>query len=69
MNFAIKQMNAIYNARLEMFGKEDAMRWLKVRKNYYERLGELADRKGFKTFAELHKWQEKNREEYERFMK
>lgn len=68
-NCVTRFRNELYTARKEMFGEDNAKRWLKERRHYYERLEKLADIKGFKNYKDLCKWRDENREEYERFMK
>lgn len=65
-NPATRHMNEIYQARLKMFGKENADEWLKRCKAHYQKLARVADRKGFRKLNDLLLWRRENREEYDK---
>lgn len=56
MNVVSKFANELYDARLKLFGKENAEKWYRERAEYYKEMKKQAEGKEFRNMSEFIRW-------------
>lgn len=56
MNVVSKFANELYDARLKLFGKENAEKWYRERAEYYKEMKKQAEGKEFWNMSEFIRW-------------
>lgn len=60
-NIVSKFANELYDARLKLFGKENAEKWYRERAEYYKEMKKLAEGKEFRNMSEFIRWRNGNK--------
>lgn len=60
-NVVSKFANELYDARLKLFGKENAEKWYRERAEYYKEMKKLAEGKEFRNMSEFIRWRNGNK--------
>lgn len=55
-NVVSKFANELYDARLKLFGKENAEKWYRERAEYYKEMKKQAEGKEFRNMSEFIRW-------------
>lgn len=55
-NIVSKFANELYDARLKLFGKENAEKWYRERAEYYKEMKKQAEGKEFRNMSEFIRW-------------
>lgn len=56
MNVVRRFANELYDARLKLFGKENAEKWYRERAEYYKEMKKQAEGKEFRNMSEFIRW-------------